>query len=185
MSSLGQESAAESQRVTGTGLEPGGRPPRPFSEPQFLVGSKSTGSGSRHTADPTPYLPETSARHHQLCGPLFPHLKNGGDPAFLAGHCEDSSLLAFPHLGFSEKTGKAFQRACTPAGQTLKGKLVPKHPKEQGLAQVLNESCWSKPHHTPPRADAEDVTATSSPFPVPSQAGSETELLPPFFAFPL
>lgn len=95
VSSLGQESAAESQRVTGTGLEPGGRPPRPFSEPQFLVGSKSTGSGSRHTADPTPYLPKTSARHHQLCGPLFPHLKNGGDPAFLAGHCEDSSCLPF------------------------------------------------------------------------------------------
>lgn len=58
LSSLGQGGATESQQGTGTGLEPGGRPPRPSSEPQFLVGSKSTGSGSRHTADPPPHLPQ-------------------------------------------------------------------------------------------------------------------------------
>lgn len=95
VSSLGQESAAESQQGTSTGLEPGGRPLRPFSEPQFLVGSKNTGSGSRHTTDPTPHLLRDLSISLSTLRDSASPLEKWGHPAFLAGHCEDSSCLPF------------------------------------------------------------------------------------------
>lgn len=73
MCSLSQENANESQQRTGAGLEPGGRPRQPLSEPQFLVGAKEQ---TYPRPKPTPAL-RLQPIIVNSAG-LFPHLKQWG-----------------------------------------------------------------------------------------------------------